>query len=364
MSRRSAESVRSAARSLGLGAHAASAGMAPLLWAADDRDELERLRGRDPEEPRERVGTPRAGASGRCSSSSSRATAARALLEREVVRGARRMPSVRVEPLAGPRGGGRADTVHASRGSPRRSRGDVGVAVVALYKAGELGPVRMPLLSAECPRCSVARLCAADPRRATTRAGLALPPGREQPRGGRRRCRPDGGGADEGGGCGRALEARSAELVSERRERRRLLAVRARGPQPGARPARRAREGRARPRGDPGGAGRPTQRDAAAPRPGMDFAARRGGLRPPVDAPIGKGFGRVVDEIFQTETFRKGVEFAAAPARRCARWRRASCAIAGWFRGYGRLVIVDQGDELLHRRRAPRRDLRRGRRPG
>ncbi len=78
-----------------------------------------------------------------------------------------------------------------------------------------------------------------------------------------------------------------------------------------------------------------------------DFAALRGQLPPPVLAPIDRGFGRVIDAEFRTETFRKGVDFAAPhgePARAVA---AGEVRFAGWFRGYGKLVILDHGDEYF-----------------
>jgi septal ring factor EnvC (AmiA/AmiB activator) len=82
----------------------------------------------------------------------------------------------------------------------------------------------------------------------------------------------------------------------------------------------------------------------AAPAPlGPPFVALRHRLDPPVDAPIARGFGRVVDSEFRTQTFRSGVVFEAAaglPVRAVAAGR---VRYAGWFRGYGRLVILDHG---------------------
>ena len=48
--------------------------------------------------------------------------------------------------------------------------------------------------------------------------------------------------------------------------------------------------------------------------PGAGLAARKGSLRPPVDAEITAGSGRVVDPEFKTSTFRSGVDFAAPAA--------------------------------------------------
>lgn len=78
--------------------------------------------------------------------------------------------------------------------------------------------------------------------------------------------------------------------------------------------------------------------------PGESGGLRRGALASPVDAAITQRFGRVVDPEFQTETFRSGVDFAAqagSPVRSVA---RGLVRFAGWFRGYGRIVIIDHGD--------------------
>jgi len=77
---------------------------------------------------------------------------------------------------------------------------------------------------------------------------------------------------------------------------------------------------------------------------GPPFLALRRRLAPPVDAPITRGFGRVVDSEFLTETFHAGVAFEAplgTPVQAVAAGR---VRFAGWFRGYGRLVILDHGD--------------------
>ncbi len=77
---------------------------------------------------------------------------------------------------------------------------------------------------------------------------------------------------------------------------------------------------------------------------GPPFASLRARLAPPVEASIATSFGRVVDAEFKTETFRSGVDFDAplgvAVKAVAAGWVR----FAGWFRGYGKLVILDHGD--------------------
>jgi len=89
-----------------------------------------------------------------------------------------------------------------------------------------------------------------------------------------------------------------------------------------------------------GASSRPS--DAGSPDAG--FARRRGGLRPPVDAPVSGRFGRVVDPEFGTSTFRNGLEFAAPPGTTVRSVAGGLVRFAGWFRGYGRIVIVDHGD--------------------
>jgi len=84
----------------------------------------------------------------------------------------------------------------------------------------------------------------------------------------------------------------------------------------------------------------------AAPR-GPSFESLRGRLATPVDAAIARDFGRVVDERFLTETFRKGVDFEVpigTPVRAVA---PGQVRLAGRFRGYGNLVILDHGGQYF-----------------
>jgi septal ring factor EnvC (AmiA/AmiB activator) len=74
------------------------------------------------------------------------------------------------------------------------------------------------------------------------------------------------------------------------------------------------------------------------------FARRRGELVPPVDAKVAEPFGRVVDPEFQTTTFRSGVDFAASAGTSVRSVASGVVRFSGWFRGYGRIVIVDHGD--------------------
>jgi septal ring factor EnvC (AmiA/AmiB activator) len=83
-----------------------------------------------------------------------------------------------------------------------------------------------------------------------------------------------------------------------------------------------------------------------APAPAVPFASLRGQLPAPVDADVVRRFGREVDVEFHTQVFHKGVDFGAqlgTPVRAVA---GGTVRFAGWFRGYGRMVIVDHGDRF------------------
>lgn len=74
------------------------------------------------------------------------------------------------------------------------------------------------------------------------------------------------------------------------------------------------------------------------------FAARRGKLPSPAPGPVSVGFGRVVNPKFNTVTVQNGVDIAApagAPVRAVAPGRVVH---AGWFKGYGNIVILDHGE--------------------
>jgi murein hydrolase activator len=82
---------------------------------------------------------------------------------------------------------------------------------------------------------------------------------------------------------------------------------------------------------------------ACAPAPGV-FAARRGKLPRPADGPITVGFGRVVDPRFNTVTVQNGLDIAARAGASVRAVAPGRVAHAGWFKGYGNLVILDHGD--------------------
>lgn len=85
-------------------------------------------------------------------------------------------------------------------------------------------------------------------------------------------------------------------------------------------------------------------RDAQENVAASGFAARQGSLSSPVEADVKQHFGRVLDPEFQTATFRSGIDFGAQAGARVQSVGAGVVRFAGWFRGYGRIVIVDHGD--------------------
>ena len=67
-------------------------------------------------------------------------------------------------------------------------------------------------------------------------------------------------------------------------------------------------------------------------------------LAPPVQGELIQGFGRQVDAEFKTETFQSGWVYAAKSGTPVEAVAPGAVRFAGWFRGYGRLVILDHGD--------------------
>ncbi|MEE2703700.1 MAG: peptidoglycan DD-metalloendopeptidase family protein [Myxococcota bacterium] len=81
------------------------------------------------------------------------------------------------------------------------------------------------------------------------------------------------------------------------------------------------------------------------PTGGQGLAA--GTLAPPVEGRVRLSFGHQVDPEFGTEIVRNGIEISAplgAPVRAVAPGR---VLYAGWFKGYGRIVILDHGAESV-----------------
>jgi septal ring factor EnvC (AmiA/AmiB activator) len=69
----------------------------------------------------------------------------------------------------------------------------------------------------------------------------------------------------------------------------------------------------------------------------------RGRVPAPAAGPSRLGFGRQIDQEYGTETLRNGVEIEAPPGAPVRAVADGRAMFAGWFRGYGRLVILDHG---------------------
>jgi septal ring factor EnvC (AmiA/AmiB activator) len=141
------------------------------------------------------------------------------------------------------------------------------------------------------------------------------------------------------------LQERTAELVAERTVKRRLLS-RLQRDRTSERSALVELEIAARALEETLASLDATQ-DAEPRRAAISFGSLRSRLKPPVVAPIAKRFGRVVDAEFHTTTFHKGVEFDAAMGTPVRAVAPGLVRLAGWFRGYGKIVIVDHGDEYF-----------------
>lgn len=72
-----------------------------------------------------------------------------------------------------------------------------------------------------------------------------------------------------------------------------------------------------------------------------------GALRWPVDGGVRAVFGRQLDPEFRTETLRTGIEIEAAIGEPVRVVGSGKVLFAGWFRGFGQLVIVDHGAESV-----------------
>jgi septal ring factor EnvC (AmiA/AmiB activator) len=80
---------------------------------------------------------------------------------------------------------------------------------------------------------------------------------------------------------------------------------------------------------------------------GPSFETLQRELPMPVKGRIVESFGLVVDAEFKTETFRSGVRFKASQGDSVRAVARGQVRFAGWFRGYGKLVIIDHGEEYF-----------------
>jgi septal ring factor EnvC (AmiA/AmiB activator) len=74
------------------------------------------------------------------------------------------------------------------------------------------------------------------------------------------------------------------------------------------------------------------------------FAAAKGRLPLPAHGPVTVGFGRVVNPKFNTVTVQNGLDIGAPAGSAVRAIAPGRVVHAGWFKGYGNIVIVDHGD--------------------
>jgi septal ring factor EnvC (AmiA/AmiB activator) len=246
---------------------------------------------------------------------------------------------------------GAAERARRERGRVEAEAGDLEVRLaatrramrarsVALYRAGELGSLRV-LFSADGLPDFLSRV--SDLRRLLDRDADLLERSRAQAAALEKARAEAAAAAVRLGEAEAHLTARQAELDAER-GRKRAVVMRLHADRAGQRAAlveleRAARALEETLAGFEAGAAGPE-----LPAPDAGFARLRHQLPAPVDAPITRGFGREIDPEFKTETFHAGVVFAAPAGAPVAAVAPGRVRYAGWFRGFGRIAILDHGE--------------------
>jgi septal ring factor EnvC (AmiA/AmiB activator) len=69
----------------------------------------------------------------------------------------------------------------------------------------------------------------------------------------------------------------------------------------------------------------------------------KGGLKPPVSGKIIVDFGRNRNDRFNTYTLSRGITIQSAEGTPVKSVYRGKVLFADWFRGYGRIIILDHG---------------------
>jgi septal ring factor EnvC (AmiA/AmiB activator) len=91
------------------------------------------------------------------------------------------------------------------------------------------------------------------------------------------------------------------------------------------------------------GAGKETEETALDIRDDGRFERLRGKLPWPAKGTLASGFGRQEHPRFRTVTFNRGIEISAPQGRDIVAVAEGTVIYADWFKGYGRLVILDHG---------------------
>jgi septal ring factor EnvC (AmiA/AmiB activator) len=214
---------------------------------------------------------------------------------------------------------------------------------VALYKTGELGPVRMIFsegsLRDRLQRIQTLRRLVRHDQKLLTRfhrEATAL-----------ERARADAEvAAAERDEAAQRFRTRSSELEGERRAKRELLLA-VRSDRARERAVLNELEAAARALEETLSHLRESPRRRRAETAEVAFSSLKGRLEAPVPGVLLRGFGRVLDDEFRTQTFRKGVDFAVEVGDPVYSVAEGEVRFAGWFRGYGKLVIIDHGEDYF-----------------
>lgn len=224
-----------------------------------------------------------------------------------------------------------------------RTRSAMAGRVVALYKTGELGPTQL-LFASQSLRELLERVRALSVLLEHDRVLVA-------------RARSEQAALDTGRKEAADAAVRAAEALTELKARREDLAAERQGKQRLLAVVRGNREREGAVLAELEEAARALEQAIAelgeAPTPlpslpeGPSFSTLRGRLPTPVDAPIVRAFGRQVDAQFRTEVFHKGVDFEAPRGTEVRAVAGGIVRFAGWFRGYGRMAILDHGERFF-----------------
>jgi septal ring factor EnvC (AmiA/AmiB activator) len=214
---------------------------------------------------------------------------------------------------------------------------------VALYKTGELGPVRMVFTAGSLRD----RLQRVQTLRRLVRHDQKLLSRFHQEATALERARGEAViAAAQRDEAALRFRTRSAELERERRRKRELL-LEVRNDRARERAVLNELEAAARALEETLSHLRESPRRRRAEAAKVPFPSLQGRLQAPVPGPLLRGFGRVLDDEFRTQTFRKGVDFAVEIGDPVYSVAEGEVRFAGWFRGYGKLVILDHGEDYF-----------------
>jgi septal ring factor EnvC (AmiA/AmiB activator) len=79
--------------------------------------------------------------------------------------------------------------------------------------------------------------------------------------------------------------------------------------------------------------------------PGGSFKKQKGLLPWPVEGKVLREFGKQMDPKYNTLIVNDGIDIKVVPEQEIRAVFDGSVVYAGWFRGYGQLLIVDHGDD-------------------